>query len=454
MNERCIKTMEAMEKKAQQKKEAPFPLPTLEQVEWADAEVGVIIHFDLPSICGYNWTEWTQPPSPAIFNPQLLDTDQWLKAAHDLGAKYAVLVAKHGSGFSLWPTSAHDYSVKSSPWKGGKGDVVADFIASCEKYGIRPGLYYSISFNDYMGVSNPGLVRSGDKEKQKEYNSMAIQQLTELWSRYGKLFEIWFDGGCLPVEQGGPDVAGLLHRLQPDAVVFQGPEGTKSLVRWCGNERAENSEDCSSIYTYENPVTADRQRLGTGDTNGKDWCPSECDTPNRDPKKSFSGGWFWKEGEEDAVFPASVLFERYLKSVGRNGNLLVGMVIDKDGRFPEKDMEEFQKCGEKIRGIFAKPLSEDFVRTGEYSYEISLPEWTEEKAGYVCVGEDITKGERITEYVLTAYDNADREIFRHEGKIISHKRILAVPEGTAKARLEIISSKAPVQLRFFHLCRG
>ena len=130
------------------------------------------------------------------------------------------------------------------------------------------------------------------------------------------------------------------------------------------------------------------------------------------------------------------------------------MAIDKDGRFPEKDMGEFQKCGEKIRGIFAKPLSEDFVQTGEDSYEISLPEWTEEKAGYVCVGEDITKGERITGYVLTAYDSAGCEIFRHEGRIISHKRILAVPEGTARARLEILSSKAPVQLRFFHLCRG
>lgn len=449
--------MEFMENKTQTG-ETIFPLPTPEQTEWADAEVGVIIHFDLPSICGHDRDDWPDPPpSPAIFNPQRLDTDQWLKAAHDLGAKYAVLVAKHCSGFSLWPTAAHGYSVKSSPWKGGKGDVVADFIASCEKYGIRPGLYYSVAFNDYLNVGHPGLVRSGDREKQKEYNNVVIQQLTELWTRYGKLFEIWFDGGCLPVEQGGPDVAGLLRRLQPDAVVFQGPEGTKSLVRWCGNERAENSEDCSSIYSYENTDsdgTIDLLELGRGDTNGKDWCPAECDTPNRDPEKSFAGGWFWRDGEEDAVFPASVLFERYLKSVGRNGNLLVGMAIDKDGRFPEKDMGEFQKCGEKIRGIFAKPLSEDFVQTGEDSYEISLPEWTEEKAGYVCVGEDITKGERITGYVLTAYDSAGCEIFRHEGRIISHKRILAVPEGTARARLEILSSKAPVQLRFFHLCRG
>ena len=117
------------------------PLPTKEQLVWADQEIGVIIHHDLqvydpecdPRSGG-------KPPRPDVFNPVALDTDQWLQTARSAGAKYAILVAKHWSGFSLWPTEAHDYSVKSSPWRNGKGDIVADFIRSCEKFGIRPGI--------------------------------------------------------------------------------------------------------------------------------------------------------------------------------------------------------------------------------------------------------------------------------------------------------------------------
>ena len=108
---------------------------------------------------------------------------------------------------------------------------MGEFIASCAKFGIRPGIYCSVSFNQYFGVENPGKVIDGDSERQRVYNEMVLQQLTELWTNYGKLFEIWFDGGVLPVEEGGPDVVSLLHRLQPEAVVFQGPVGTKSLIR-------------------------------------------------------------------------------------------------------------------------------------------------------------------------------------------------------------------------------
>ena len=114
-----------------------------------------------------------------------------------MGAKYAVLVAKHCSGFSLWPTDAHDYSIKQSPWKNGEGDIVADFIASCKKYNIKPGIYASTTANGYLYVDNPGVVQEGGPVTQEEYNQIVTQQLTELWSNYGELFEIWFDGGVL-----------------------------------------------------------------------------------------------------------------------------------------------------------------------------------------------------------------------------------------------------------------
>jgi alpha-L-fucosidase len=141
-------------------------------------------------------------PSASVFNPHELDTDQWIRVAKSFGATYAVLVAKHCSGFSLWPTKAHEYSVKNSPWKNGQGDVVKDFIASCKKYDVKPGLYASASANAFCHVDNPGLVLSGDTEEQKNYNEIVKTQLTELWSQYGDLFEIWFDGGVLPPRKG------------------------------------------------------------------------------------------------------------------------------------------------------------------------------------------------------------------------------------------------------------
>jgi len=179
------------------------PLPTKAQQEWADMELGVLIHYDIPVFSpDFDFRKrWGDPLDVSIFNPTMLDTDQWLSTAAAAGAKYAVLVAKHCSGFSLWQTEAHDYSVKSSPWRDGKGDIVGDFIKSCKKFGIKPGLYYSVACNGYFCVDNPGTVLSGNEDEQKAYNEMVIKQVTELWTNYGELFEIWFDGGALPPEK-------------------------------------------------------------------------------------------------------------------------------------------------------------------------------------------------------------------------------------------------------------
>ena len=155
--------------------------PTARQKEWMDAELGVIIHLDVQVFENtYNWRDkWGYTPDPGVFNPSALDTDQWIKAASDFGAKYAILVAKHCSGFSLWPTKAHSYSVASSPWKNGKGDIVADFIASCRKYGVKPGIYCSASANAYMRVDLPGRVVGGTPEDNRKGTSINIF-LTEI----------------------------------------------------------------------------------------------------------------------------------------------------------------------------------------------------------------------------------------------------------------------------------
>lgn len=421
-------------------------LPTQQQIEWADCEIGVIIHMDMFTFVNMHYED--PPPPVSTFNPEELDTDQWLEAAAAMGAKYAVFVAKHCSGFSMWPTEAHKYSVKHSPFKNGTGDIVADFFASCKKYGLRPGLYCSLQCNSYYDVELPCHHRSGDPKKQQEYYEMCMKQLTELWTRYGDIFEIWFDGGVPPISEGGPDVAGLLHNLQPNSVVFQGPLGTSSLVRWGGNERAEVSENCSSIFrfrTQRNDGLSDQEYLGYGNQDGDTWAPVEADTPNRDASRAYMQGWFWQPDEDNTVFPAEYLFDRYLKSVGRNCNLLIGMPIDNRGLFPEADKKEFLRFAEIRNRIFGNPLSESIDNCK--SVELKC----DNSAGYVAFGEDISKGERVRGYIMRGFDSTDNEVFKYEGKVIGHKRILELPEDVKKVTLEITSSVAEPKMKFLQL---
>lgn len=420
-------------------------LPTAAHQEWANCEIGVIIHFDMPTfVPGYNWQQ--DPPPPAtIFAPQQLDTDQWISAAASAGARYAVLVAKHCSGFCLWPTQAHPYSIAASPWKNGQGDVVADFIASCKKYGVKPGLYYSAQANGYLGITAEGL-RAADQAQKDAYSAVVLQQLRELWSNYGPLFEIWFDGGVLPVEEGGPDIAALLHELQPQAVVFQGPPGTKSLIRWVGNESGIAPQDCSAIVDYQQQSFDGTQaQANAGNTFGNLWCPAEADMPNRSEHFAYQGGWFYKSGEEQFIYPPQELLERYLSSVGRNTNLLLGMVIDNTGQFPQADSAAFADFGELLQKHFAQPLCAVQPAPGQTEFVFQLPKT--QPARYLLLQEDIACGERTTAYTVEYTQQGETRVL-HTGSIIGHKRILALAQlSGGSLRVQIQKSKAaPVLL--------
>ncbi len=413
--------------------------PTRELLEWMDCELGVLIHYDMPTYHrDYIWNKQPAPPADS-FCPDALDTDQWLAAAVSMGAKYAVLVAKHCSGFCLWPTAQHGYSVASSPWKGGKGDIVGDFIASCKKYGVKPGLYYSANANGYLGIHVDKLLQLPREEQQRYYNTV-LAQLTEIWTRYGELFEIWFDGGVIPVEEGGPDIAGLLLQLQPNAVAFQGPAGIKSRVRWVGNESGIAAENCSAIVNSGAMTFDGAQSCYAGDTNGDLFCPGESDFPNRFELFAYQGGWFWAENEEQFVIPPDMLFERYLTSVGRNTNMLVGMGIDKHGRFPEVDCAAFRDFGSLLREKLGQAIATVEPQPGETQWELIVPEG--KRAQYLVLQEDIAQGERVTEFAVFA---DDKEIYR--GQIIGHKRILPLEaHAGSKLRVHVTACKADCRM--------
>jgi len=398
------------------------PYPTKAQQEWADMELGVLIHYDIPVFHpDFDFRKrWGDPLDVSIFNPTMLDTDQWLSTAAAAGAKYAVLVAKHCSGFSLWPTEAHDYSVKSAPWRDGEGDIVGDFIKSCKKFGIKPGLYYSVACNGYFCVDNPGTVLSGDEDEQKAYNEMVIKQLTELWTHYGDLFEIWFDGGALPPEKGGPDVLSLLLKYQPNAVCFQGPEQFPSILRWVGNESGLAPNPC---WSTANTVIGDFSETevvpenGTGNPDGRVWAPAETDMPNR-YQISNGGGWFWRAGEDDMLFKPEELLERYYTSVGSNSNLLIGMVIDDRGLVPDADVEQFTAFGKLTKERFQNPLAKAGGEGTEITFCFAQPT----VMNHVMIMEDIARGERIREYVIEARVNGEFQTIC-TGFSVGHKRI-------------------------------
>ena len=400
-------------------------LPTPSQVEWAEAEIGVIIHFDLVNFRpDYNFRKWGTAPPSEIFNPTMLNTDQWLKAAQSLGAKYAVLVAKHCSGFCLWPTKAHDYHIGNTPWKNGKGDIVADFFASCKKYGIKPGLYYSVAANGYLEVDNPGKVVSGDQAEQKRYNEIAIQQLTELWSNYGEIFEIWFDGGVMAPKDGGPDIAPLLEKLQPKAVVFQGPVGNKNLIRWIGNE------DGRAPYPHWSTTDVGTSSAGVitipnlhGDPDGKIWCPGEADFPMR---TGWQGGWFWKATGQKLLTKDQII-DRYYTSVGHNSNMLLGIVIDTTGLVPAEDCEALADVGMEIQQRFKKPVAETSGKGGLLELKLGK---NPQQINHVIIQEDIAQGEHIRKYEVEAFiDGKWQKVC--EGISVGNKRIQKFP--TVKA---------------------
>ncbi len=398
-------------------------LPTARQLAWADCEIGVIIHQDLQTYRPFDWRK-DPLPGPETFAPTALDTDQWIRTAKAAGAKYAVLVAKHGTGFSLWPTKAHGYSVAHSPWKDGKGDIVSDFIASCRKYGVKPGLYASTGCNGYLGVDD-NTIR--DEKRWKEYLGVVKTQLTELWSNYGELFEIWFDGGNLPAAKGGREIEDLLVKLQPNAIVFQGNPARMDCVRWIGNERARAPETCwnrTEAGTSSDGVTETTGSRYAGSFDGRYWCPGEADIANRDQCSAYLGGWIWHADEDATLYPPEELLDRYFTSVGRGCNMLIGMAIDNRGLVPEADVRQFTRFGELVRALYTNKVAS--VSGKAKVFEFPVPKGV--RPNLLSVQEDLTRGELLRSFALHGFDGKAWHTLVHETNM-GHRRLVRFRPG-------------------------
>ena len=388
--------------------------PSPQQLAWQDMELGMFCHFGMNTFCDQEWGDGTD--SPKIFNPEQLDARQWARTAKRAGFKYLVLTAKHHDGFCLWPTKTTDYSVKSSPWRDGKGDVVREVADACREEGLQFGLY--LSPWDRHEPCYP------DKEA---YDDFYAEQLTELLTGYGPLVEVWFDGaGSQGREYDWNRIIGLIDKYQPDAMVFNMGRPT---IRWVGNE------DGVAPYPCWNTATTARESMFTSDMmtwmeGTPSWVPAECDVPIRKLH------WFWHPDDEASLRSLEEVLDIYYRSVGHGATLLLNISPDNRGLLPEVDVERVIEFGDEIRRRFGKPVGQ----TSGEGTELLLHLEHIQPVNHVIIMEDIAHGERVREYALEAYSQGEwKELVR--GSAIGHKKIdrFGTVE-TDQLRVSILSS--------------
>ncbi|VTR31899.1 Alpha-L-fucosidase [Actinobacillus pleuropneumoniae] len=388
--------------------------PSPQQLAWQDMELGMFCHFGMNTFCDQEWGDGTD--SPEIFNPEQLDARQWARTAKRAGFKYLVLTAKHHDGFCLWPTKTTDYSVKSSPWRGGKGDVVREVADACREEGLQFGLY--LSPWDRHEPCYP------DKEA---YDDFYAEQLTELLTGYGPLVEVWFDGaGSQGREYDWNRIIGLIDKYQPDAMVFNMGRPT---IRWVGNE------DGVAPYPCWNTATTARESMFTSDMmtwmeGTPAWVPAECDVPIR------KRHWFWHPDDEASLRSLEDVLDIYYRSVGHGATLLLNISPDNRGLLPEVDVERVIEFGDEIRRRFGQPVGQ----TSGEGTELLLKLEYIQPVNHVIIMEDIAHGERVREYVLEAYSQGEwKELVR--GSAIGHKKIDRFDTvETDQLRVRILSS--------------
>jgi alpha-L-fucosidase len=440
-----------------QKANPILPTPNPAQLAWQEAEMGAVFHYDLHVFDGKKYEqngEAGNRTNPVfdyqIFNPEELDTDQWIKAAKDAGFKFAILTATHETGFALYPSDVNPYSVKALKWKDGKGDILRDFVNSCHKYGIKPGIYLGIRWNSFFGVHDFKVNGEGEfqKNRQAYYNQMVEGMVTEICTRYGELFEIWFDGGASHPDLGAPDVLPIVKKYQPNCLFYHNNQLAEA--RWGGSE--SGTVPYPSWATFPTPYShsGDTQPghielLKHGDPDGKYWMPAMSDAPLRGHNGRHE--WFWEPGDEEHIFPLENLMDMYYKSVGHNSTLIMGLTPDPSGLIPEADVRRLKAWGDEIKRRFGKPIA---TTSGEKEvYELVLPQPT--KVNHVILQEDIVKGERVRKYKIEVFIN-DQWASAGQGEVIGHKRIQVLETvETSRIRLTILESKAKPVLKDFSI---
>jgi alpha-L-fucosidase len=372
-------------------------LPTADQLAWQDMEIGVFMHF-APNTWQDLESDDLSTPLSAI-NPKNLDTDQWAQCARSLGAKYIVFVAKHQGGFCMWQTQTTDYSIGNTPWRGGHGDVMGDLAKSCQRYGLKLGVYLCPR-DDHFGATTGGVCKT--PELQKKYDVMYRQQLTEVLTKYGEMVEVWFDGST------ATPVADILQRYAPHAMIFQGPSAT---IRWVGNEQGFAPYPAWNSLSKKDAASGVATAL-YGDPDGSVWMPNEVDVSIRRPD------FFWSSKNDHRVLTKDEFLEIYYRSIGRGAQLLFNIPPDRDGLISELDYSRTKSFGDELRRRFGKSIAETSGDGKEVILNLPRPTTVDT----LILQEDCAKGERVRLYRLEGRSHG-QWVALGTGSAVGHKRI-------------------------------
>ncbi|WP_246228679.1 alpha-L-fucosidase [Paraflavitalea devenefica] len=442
-------------------------VPSPRQLRWQQLELTTFFHFGVNTFTDREWGNGKEDPQ--LFNPTALDAAQWVKTVKAAGFKQVIITAKHHDGFCLWPTNTTSHSVKSSPWKQGRGDVVKEVAEACKKYKVGFGVYLS------------PWDRNAASYGTDAYNDFFVEQLTELLTQYGPVDEVWFDGANGEGPNGKKQVYdfnryyGVIRKLQPAATIaIMGPD-----VRWVGTESGKGREmEWSVVPADENMLQkiADESQqevafAPAGDKTAQDlgsrekistakglvWYPAETDV-------SIRPGWFYHAKEDDKVKSPRRLVDIYFSSVGYNSVLLLNIPPDKRGLLADPDVNSLEGFRQLIQQTFDRNLAkgatisaQNGVNTkalldGKYntyfttrsndtttSIELTLP------AAITCnilsLQENITVGQRIEKFSAEYFDGAQWKPFT-AGTTVGYKRLLRFDAiTTKKIRLKILSSR-------------
>lgn len=423
-----------------------IPVPNQQQIAWQQAELGVIFHYDLHVFDSSKYSQPANRITPIadynIFNPTQLNIEQWIKAAKGAGAKFALLTATHETGFALYQSDVNPYCLKAVKWKDGKGDLVNDFVTACRKYNIQPGIYLGIRWNSFFGVHDFVVEGSGDmqKKRQQYYNTMVEGMVKEICTRYGPLFEIWFDGGASSPEKGAPDILPIVKKYQPNCLFYHNDQLAEA--RWGGSETGTVGYPCWATFTYNHTGSGESAIPGIskngyallkqGDSLGKYWMPAMADAPLR----GYNGRheWFWEPGDENHIYPLNDLVNRYYQSVGRNATLILGLTPDNRGLVPDEDVQRLKEFGNEIKRRFDNPIAATSGKGTKFIITLSKTQVINQ----FVIQEDIAKGHRVKRFHVQALINGKWKTVA-AGSAIGHKyiQLLDKPVVTKKLRLII-----------------
>ena len=417
------------------------PLPNENQLRWQDMEMYAFIHYSLNTYTDQEWGFGDE--DPALFNPSDLDCRQWARVCRQAGMKGIIFTAKHHCGFCMWPSAYTEYSVKNAPWKEGKGDVVRELAEACREEGLKFAVYLSPWDRNHPEYGRP------------EYVTYFRNQLRELLTNYGDIFEVWFDGanggdgwygGANETRRidgktyyGWAETFQMIRELQPKAVIWN-DGGDRGDLRWVGTEAGNVGETNWSLM----PATGDTPypMLHYGVEDGDVWCPGETNT-------SIRPGWFYHETENAHVKSLSKLMDTYYKSVGRNSTLLLNFPIAPNGRIHPTDSLRGIAFKKMIDEVFRENLA-DKARVRHEGASTVLKFREPVTFNRFLAEEDIALGQRVKKFTLEALVDGEwvplqDELAEHGDGLttIGHRRIICFPTVTASQfRFSVTDSKA------------